>query len=70
MSPMPANELNRDNHQFSVNGQDYWIYTFMTRDGQLRYRLWRKLDEGPAKPAEAREDLIQRLKERMKDLDV
>jgi hypothetical protein len=30
---MPANELNRDKHEFTHNGANYWIYTFMTRDG-------------------------------------
>ncbi len=59
---MPANELNRDNHEFTHNGANYWIYTFMTRDGVLHYRVWRKMDEGQARAGEARTDLIQRLK--------
>ena len=56
---MAALELNRDNHEFSQDGHDYWIYTFMTRDGQL---VWRKMDEGQAQSGEARADLIDRLK--------
>jgi len=67
-SGMPANELNRDNHEFTHNGQNYWIYTFMTRDGLLGYRVWRKVDEGQAKPGEGRSDLIQRLKKQLEDL--
>ncbi len=62
---MPANELNRDNHEFTLNGANYWIYTFMTRDGVLHYRVWRKMDEGQGRADEARTDLIQRLKEQL-----
>ena len=29
---MPANELNRDNHEFTHNEANYWIYTFTTRN--------------------------------------
>jgi hypothetical protein len=29
---MPTNELNRDNHEFTHNEANYWIYTFTTRD--------------------------------------
>jgi hypothetical protein len=68
-SAMPANELNRDNHEFTHNGHDYWIYTFMTRGGLLCYRTWRKIDDGQAKPGEAREDLIQRLKTKLIELE-
>ena len=66
---MAALELNRDNHEFSHDGHDYWIYAFMTRDGQLRYRVWRKMDEGQAQSGEARVDLIQRLKKQLVDLE-
>ena len=59
---MAALELNRDNHEFSQDGHDYWIYTFMTHDGQSRYRLLRKMDEGQAQSGEVRADLIDRLK--------
>lgn len=62
---MAAHELNRDNHEFTQDGQAYWIYTFMTRDGLLRYRVWRKVDEGQSTPGEARDDLIQRLKKQL-----
>jgi len=65
---MAANELNRDNHEFSHDGHNYWIYTFMTRDGHLSYRVWRKLDEGHAQPGEARADLIERLKKQLDNL--
>jgi hypothetical protein len=57
--------MNRDNYQFTSNGIDYWIYTFMTRSGQLSYRVWRKMDEGQATPGEARADLIERLKKQL-----
>ena len=66
---MAANELNRDNHEFTHNGHDYWIYTFMTRGGVLGYRIWHKVDEGQAKPGEGRADLIQRLKAQLIDVD-
>ena len=62
---MAAHELNRDNHQFSHNGHDYWIYTFMTRDGLICYRAWHKMDEGQAKPGVARADLLERLKKQL-----
>lgn len=62
-SAMAAHELNRDNYEFEHKGQRYWIYTFMTRDGLLFYRVWRKVDEGQAKAEEARADLIVRLKQ-------
>jgi hypothetical protein len=62
---MAANKLNRDNHEFSHNRHDYWIYTFMTRDGLLSFRVWRKVDDGHAQPGEARTDLIERLKQRL-----
>jgi hypothetical protein len=62
---MPANELNRDNHEFTHNRANYWIHPIMTRDGVLYYRVWRKMDEGQARPGEARTDLIQRLKEQL-----
>jgi len=65
---MPANELNRDNHEFSHDGHDYWIYTFMTRGGLLCYRVWRKVDEGQAQAGEARADLIDRLKKQLANL--
>jgi hypothetical protein len=64
-SAMAANELNRDDHEFSHNGHDYWIYTFMTRQGLLRYRVWRKVHEGDAQAGEARADLIERLKKQL-----
>jgi hypothetical protein len=67
---MPANELNRDNHEFTHNGHDYWIYTFMTRGGLLRYRVWRKVDEGQAKQGEGRADLFQRLKTNLNDVEI
>jgi hypothetical protein len=54
---MPANELNRDNHEFTHNEANYWIYTFTTRDGVLHYRFLRKMDEGQARAGEARTDL-------------
>ena len=59
---MAALELNRDSHEFSRDAHDYWIYTFMTRNGQLRYRVCRKVDEGQGQSGEARADLIDRLK--------
>jgi hypothetical protein len=62
---MAAYELNRENHEFSHDGHVYWIYTFMTRGGLLSYRVWRKADEGQAKPGEARADLIERLKKQL-----
>jgi hypothetical protein len=65
---MSAQELNRDNHEFTHNGHVYWLYTFMTRDGLLRYRLWQKVDEGEAKTGEARADLIARLKKRLENV--
>lgn len=67
-SGMPAHELNRENVEFTHNGHTFWIYTFMTSDGLLRYRVWRKLDEGQAKPGEARVDLVTRLKKQLNDL--
>ena len=70
MSAMPANELNRDNQEFNHKGHDYWIYTFMTRDGLLCYRVWRKMDEGQAQPGEARTDLIDRLKKQFDNLKI
>lgn len=66
---MAANELNRDNQEFTHNGHDYWIYTFMTRGGLLCYRVWRKVSEGQAKQGEGRDDLIQRLKKQLIDLE-
>ena len=62
---MAGNELNRDNHEFTHNGHSYWIYTFMTRAGILSFRVWHKVDEGQAKPGEARSDLIERLKKHL-----
>jgi len=62
---MPATELNRENHEFTHSGANYWIYTFMTREGVLHYRVWRKMDEGQATLGEARADLIQRLKNQL-----
>ncbi len=67
---MAANELNRDNHEFSHDGHDYWIYTFMTREGKLSYRVWHKVDEAQAKPGEARADLIDRLKKKLANLKI
>jgi len=64
---MAAHELNRDNYEFSHNGHNCWIYTFMTRDGLLCYRVWRKMDEGQAQAAEARADLIDRLKKQFEN---
>jgi len=64
---MSANELNRDNYEFSHEGHDYWIYTFMTRGGVLRYRVWRRVDEGQAKQGEGRNDLIQRSRKQLID---
>jgi len=58
-------ELNRETHAFSHSGSDYSIYTFMTPDGTLCYRFWRKVDEGQAKPGEGRADLVQRLKRQL-----
>jgi hypothetical protein len=60
-----AHELNRDTVTFSHNGLDYSIYTFMTPDGILSYRFWRKIDEGQAKLSEGRTDLIGRLKQQL-----
>lgn len=65
---MAAHELNKDTRTFSHNGSDYSLYTFMTPEGTLCYRIWRKLDEGQAKPGEARADLIQRLKKQLDDI--
>jgi hypothetical protein len=62
---MAVHELNRDTHTFTQNGSDYSIYTFMTPDVILSYRFWRKLEEGQAKPGEARADLILRLKKQL-----
>ena len=66
---MAGHELNRDNHEFIHDGNDYWVYTFMTREGLLRYRAWRKVAEGQAKPGEARADLIERLKKQLTDVE-
>ncbi len=66
-SRMLGNELNRDTHTFTHNGSEYSIYTFMTRDGILCYRVWRKMDEGRAESGEARTDLIQRLKKELEN---
>jgi hypothetical protein len=60
-----GNELNQDNHEFIYNRANYWIYTFMTRNGVLHYLVWRKMDEGQGRVDEARTDLIQRLKEHL-----
>jgi hypothetical protein len=46
MAAMPVRELNRDTYTFSYKRFDYSIYTFMTPDGILCYRFWRKMDEG------------------------
>lgn len=67
-SGMPGNELNRDTHTFTHKGYEYSIYTFMTRDGILSYRVWRKMDEGQAETGEARADLIQRIKNQLENL--
>ena len=65
---MSVHELNRDTYTFSHKGFDCSIYTFMTPDGILCCRFWRKINEGQAKPGEARADLIQRLERQLDNL--
>lgn len=37
----------------------------MTHGGLICYRVWHKVDEGQARPGEARADLIERLKKQL-----